>query len=85
MDTKMNGRRIKYIELDPSWTSSGNPESVRKWDSTDLHLSATHHGDHDEFWVVVSEGGKEVSRYSTRGIQHIVWLPESETCDATHK
>lgn len=58
--------------------SSGNPESVGKWESADLHLSATYHGDHDQFWVVVSEGGKEVSRYNARGIQHIVWLPESE-------
>lgn len=78
MDTKMNGRRIKYIELDPRWTEGGNPESVGKYDQLALHLSATHHGDHDQFWVVATEGGKEVSRYNVRGIQHIVWSPESE-------
>ena len=78
MDTKMNGKRIRYIQLDPSWTEHGNPESVGLYDPVELHLSATHHGDHDQFWVVASKNGKEVSRYSTRGIQHIVWLPESE-------
>lgn len=78
MDTKMHGRRIKFIELDPHWTEAGNPESVGKYDQLDLRLSATHHGDHDQFWVVASEGGKEVSRYNVRGIQRIVWSPESE-------
>jgi hypothetical protein len=78
MDTTMHGRRIKYIELDPGWTASGNPESVGRYEPADLHLSATHHGDHDQFWVVLSVGGKETERYSTRGIKHIVWSPESE-------
>lgn len=79
MDTRMHGRRIKYIELDPHWTQHGNPESVGLYEPVDLHLSATYHGDHDQFWVVASKDGKEVARYSARSIQHIVWLPESES------
>lgn len=79
MNTTMNGRRIKYIELDPAWTDHGNPESVGKYEPASLHLSATHHGDHDQFWVVRSEGGKETARYALRGIQFIAWSPESES------
>ena len=80
MDIKMHGRRIQYIELDPRWTEGGNPESVGRYDDIDLKLSATHHGDHDQFWVIASRNGMEIARYNVRGIQHIVWWsPESES------
>ena len=81
MNTKMHGRKIKFIELDPGWTQHGNPESVGLYEPVNLHLSATHHGDHDQFWIVASKGGKEIQRYNPRGVQRIVWLPESESGD----
>jgi hypothetical protein len=77
MNTKMHGKLIDYIELNPAWTSHGNPESVGKYEPAVLHLSATHHGDHDQFWIVESKDGKEVARYNPRGVQHIRWSSDN--------
>jgi hypothetical protein len=73
MNTKMHGKLIDYIELNPAWTQTGNPERVVAREGLTLHLSATYHGDHDEFWIVLSMGGTEVARYNPKGVQHIRW------------
>lgn len=73
MNTSMHGKAIDYIELNPIWTQGGNPERVIAGDGRTLQLSATHHGDHDQFWIVVFDCGTEVSRYNPRGVQHIRW------------
>lgn len=77
MNTKMHGKSIDFIELDPIWTQGGHPERVVARNGVTLTLSATHHGDHDQFWIVVSEAGKELSRYSPRGVQHIQWSQDN--------
>jgi hypothetical protein len=77
MNTKMHGKSIDYIELNPMWTQHGHPERVTSANGIMLSLSATHHGDHDQFWIVASEGGKEVARYNPSGVEHIRWSPDS--------
>lgn len=79
MNTTMHGKPIAYIELDPMWTQHGHPERVSSGNGINLTLSATYHGDHDQFWIVASRAdGTEVARYSPRGVQHIRWSSESE-------
>ncbi len=39
----------------------------------DLHLSATYHGDHDEFWIVQTKDGEEVSRHNPKFAETIRW------------
>lgn len=73
MNTSMHGKSIDYIDLNPMWTQSGNPERIKAGNGITLTLSALYHGDRDEFWIVVSEGGKELARYNPRGVQHIRW------------
>lgn len=78
MNTNMNGKAIDLIDLDPHWTQSGNPERIEAGrDGVTLHLSATYHGDHDQFWIVVSERGQEIARYSHRAVQHIRWSSQN--------
>jgi len=76
MNTNMHGKLIDYIELNPMWTQNGNPQQVSAGRGRTLALSATHHGDHDQFWIIVSESGTEVARYNPRGVQHIRWSAE---------
>lgn len=73
MNTEMNGKAIDYIDLDPVWTQGGSPERIVACDGCTLHLSATFHGDHEQYWIILSEKGQEVARYSPRGVQHIRW------------
>lgn len=77
MNTDMHGKSIDYIELNPMWTQSGNPEKVVARDGQTITLSATYHGDRDEFWIVVAQNGKEVARYNPRGVQHIRWSSDN--------
>lgn len=79
MNTKMHGKSIDYIELNPMWTQSGNPERIYASDGVTLTLSATHHGDHDQFWVVMRNGKEEIARYNPRGLEHIRWSPPTST------
>lgn len=76
MNTNMHGKSIDYIDLNPMWTQSGNPERIQARDGCTLTLSATHHGDHDQFWIVLSDRGREIARYNPNGVQQIRWLPE---------
>jgi hypothetical protein len=38
-----------------------------------LELSATYHGDHDEFWILRIKDGKEVARFNPRFVEFISW------------
>lgn len=78
MNSNMHGKIIDYIELDPSWTQCGHPQRVSSRNGHTLRLSVTYHGDHDQIWIVLSRGDIEVSRYSTRAVNHIRWAAESE-------
>jgi hypothetical protein len=75
MNTSMNGRSIECIDLNPMWTQSGNPERIWAREGLSLRFAANHHGDHDSFWVVVTECDREIARYNANAIQHIRWLP----------
>lgn len=66
MNTSMNGKKISTIGL------TGSNGELQHF-AGDFELSASHHGDHDEFWVVVRHEGSEVARYNVRHIGHIVW------------
>jgi hypothetical protein len=78
VNTSMHGQLIDYIELNPAWTQHGNPERVYSRDGMTLRLSATHHGDHDQFWIVLSSStGVELTRYNPRGVERIQWLPDN--------
>jgi hypothetical protein len=78
MNRDMHGKMIDYIELNPMWTYHGNPERVAPGKGQSLQLSYTHHGDHDQIWIVLSEGDREVSRYNPDGVQHIRWSAQGE-------
>lgn len=66
MNTSMHGRKISTIGV------PGANGELRYYEG-DFHLSATHHGDHDQFWVIVMVDGAEVTRYNARHVGHIVW------------
>lgn len=66
MNTSMNGRKIATIALP---TAGGGLEYFHG----SFELEATHHGDHDQFWVVVKQGGIEVARYNANYVAHIEW------------
>lgn len=76
MDTKMHGKKIKKIVFDGA--SSYQIMEIWSDEERQLALSATHHGDHDEFWVTETIGGRETRRFTTRLIETIEWQPESE-------
>jgi hypothetical protein len=73
MNKDMHGKLIEYIELEPAWTQHGNPERVIPPTGQTLRLSVTYHGDHDEVWIVLSEGDVELARYNPAGVNHIRW------------
>lgn len=78
MNLDMHGKLIDYIELNPSWTQHGHPDRVSSGNGHTLRLSITHHGDHDQVWIVLSKGGVEVARYNPSGVQHICWAAEND-------
>lgn len=75
MNTKMNGQAIQCIYFDGgvgNW--SGNPERITATPELHLNLSATFHGDHDEFWVVESDANyREIRRHNCRNVSTIEW------------
>lgn len=66
MNTNMNGRMVKHIAF-------SNGEMISPREGIKLKLSATHHGDHDEFWVVEFDNDKEVSRHNCKHLETITW------------
>jgi len=71
MNVNMHRKPIASITFDGA--SSYQIETIYSKDGVHLELSATHHGDHDQFWVVKKVDGREVARYSPRLIETIVW------------
>lgn len=63
-------RRIEFVD-----GPSGNPGI---WDHNygqRIELSATYHGDRDEFWLVLRDGeGNEVERRRAATVDRIVWM-----------
>jgi len=74
MNTGMNGKVIKQICLFGDTGDRSASPFISQQDKQILYLSASYHGDHDEFWVVVEKDGKEVERHNCRNVACIVWM-----------
>lgn len=76
MNIEMNGKQIDAIY----WPDSGNDlgRHLQSNESISLELSATYHGDRDEFWVVEYhdiEGELiEMARHNPRHLEGIKWV-----------
>lgn len=66
MNREMHGKKIKQIYFDD--------QSVIVANGAILTLSATHHGDRDEFWVIVEKDSQEIARHNCKYIASIKWL-----------
>lgn len=85
MNIEMNGKEILRAEV---IMADGNPYPIEARADLlphhklgdrvvkSLHLSATYHGDHDQFWVVVvGEGDTEIARFNARNeTTGIIWV-----------
>ncbi len=69
----MDGKRIEGVYWPDTESEQGR--SVQARHGVKLHLSATHHGDHDEFWIVESRviTGEEIARHNPRYIETFIW------------
>ena len=74
MNTKMDGKEILHICLSDGRDHTASP-FVTADKAIRMKLSATYHGDHDEFWVVVYQraGGDEIQRYNCKNVASITW------------
>ena len=81
MNTKiMNGKLIAKVV----WPDSSSMEAN---DERGLHMSATYHGDRDEFWIVESdEKGNEIRRHNPKYADCWEWVePIEPVCqEQTH-
>ena len=73
----MNGKLIDEVTWPDTEEEPG--QILQSIHGNQLHLSATHHGDHDEFWIVLSRKitGREISRFNPRYISSITWEDDS--------
>lgn len=81
MNTNDNGREVLSMAV---MDSRGNDHLLRvgygDMDNTGLpeissmKMSATYHGDHDEFWIVVMRGDVE-QRYNCKQVRHFALAP----------
>ena len=62
-----HGRAIQTI----TWTDGRAVMSATE--KSRLVFISEYHGDHDEDWVLVVEGDKEMARHNTRFIESIIW------------
>ena len=72
---EMHGKKISEV-----WWPDTDDESCRVMESTDklqLEMNATHHGDHDEFWIVeyhnIDGEMKETARHNPRFTEGWSW------------
>lgn len=72
MNTKMNGKEIAYFSIPTD--AIGDSEGFRPITGQKFVLSATFHGDHDEFWILILDtDGKELERHNCKFIWTIEW------------
>lgn len=71
MTTEYHGKKINEIWL----AGDGNPFDTKlsSDETRQLELSATHHGEYDQFWVVVKKDGLETERYNVKQLTSIAW------------
>ena len=69
MDREKHGKEIKKI-----WFNGANgDQAISASDRTKLTMSATYHGDRDEFWVLVVDDGVEIAQHNCRYVASIEW------------
>lgn len=74
MNVDMHGKSITAICFNPFVRHlHGEPNPICAGGNKTLHLSATYHGDHDEFWVIESDDGKEIARHNCKQLSSIIW------------
>jgi len=71
MTTNDHGKKISEVWV-PGEGDAYNHRYQSK-DGLELELSATHHGDHDEFWIVLKRDGMETGRINPRQVTEISW------------
>jgi long-subunit fatty acid transport protein len=71
MTTNDHGKKIAEVWV-PGEGNAYNHRYQSK-DRLELELSATHHGDHDEFWIVMKRDGTETGRINPRQVTEISW------------
>jgi hypothetical protein len=69
MNTEMNGKQISKIW----WINDYGDSCIEAKGQKTLMLSATYHGDRDEFWVIEYDDMQEVARHNCRDIATITW------------
>jgi len=76
----MNTDDMHKKEIKQVWwpdTDSEKGRHIASDGETHIEMSATYHGDHDEFWIVEykAENGSlhEVARHNPRYVESIVW------------
>ena len=64
-----NGKQIQKV----IWQGVDGDETLRTEGKRTLRFSATHHGDHDEFWVEEYLDARQVAIHNCRYIASIIW------------
>ena len=72
MDLSMNGKKIAQV-----WwpdTDTEQDRNIKTSPENVIMFSATHHGDHDEFWIIETDAsGVEKGRHNPRFVETIYW------------
>ena len=82
MNISMDGKQIKSV----CWTDTESEQGrclPSGLNGCRLYLSATYHGDRDEFWVVAEKDGHEIARHNIKYIESIEWEQPKEDGDET--
>lgn len=72
MNVNMHRRKINAVY----WPDTDTEQGRMLWSGDEcgeLYLSATYHGDRDEFWIVQEKHGTEVARHNPRFVETIKW------------
>ncbi len=69
MNVSMHGKAISKIFFASGESITSCPEKI-------LWLSATYHGDRDEFWVIEQSCGTEIARHNPKYLETIQWQEE---------
>jgi sugar lactone lactonase YvrE len=78
MNKEMHGKKIEQIRFPESMTegSIDIDPYVCSSETSQLVLSVTYHGDHDEIWILEIREGREVARFNPRYVEMIVWAAD---------
>ena len=72
---EMNGKKIEIVYWPDSESEKGR--SINQNDEMLLEMSATHHGDHDEFWIVqykkINGEFTEIARHNPKYVESFYW------------